>query len=192
MKSYARLTPQTRRSQLLELGRRLFLDRPYDDLSMDEVALRAGVSKGLLYHYFPTKREYYMAVLNAAVDEMIEIVQPQPDLAPAAQMRVSLNRYLAFVDENAISYTAVLRGGIGSDPDIVAIADRFRNAAFELIITQSPGPVTPLLEVAVRGWIGFVEAVSLDWLRTRRPPREDLVGLLTDTLTEALRIWGSA
>lgn len=192
MKAYARLTPETRRSQLLELGRQLFLERPYDELSMDEVALRAGVSKGLLYHYFPTKREYYMAVLNAAVDEMIGIVQPRAELAPAVQMRESLNGYLEFVDEHALAYTAVLRGGIGTDPGVVAIADRFRNAAYELIIAQAPTPVTPLLGMAVRGWIGFVEAVSLDWLRTRTPGRQDLVAVLTDTLTDVLRTWGSA
>ncbi len=190
MKAYARLTPETRRAQLLEVGRTAFLERAYDDLSMDQVAELSGVSKGLLYHYFPTKREFYMAVLNSAVDEMIEIVQPQPGLAPAEQLRRSLDGYLGFVDEHAVSYRAVLRGSIGSDPEVVAIADRFRNAAYELIVSQAPA-VTPLLSLAIRGWIGFVEAVSLEWLRSRRPPRTQLVSLLIDTLTDALRVWGS-
>lgn len=190
MKAYARLTPATRRAQLLDVGRQIFLERPYSELSMDQVAELSGVSKGLLYHYFPTKREFYMAVLNSAVDEMIEIVQPQPGLPPADQLARALNGYLQFVDEHALSYQAVLRGGIGSDPAVVAIADRFRQAAYELIISQAPA-VTPLLSLAIRGWIGFVEAVSLDWLRTRRPAREQLVSLLIDTLTDALRTWGS-
>jgi|SRR5579872_1785853 len=190
MKAYARLTPATRRAQLLEVGRRVFLERSYSELSMDQVAELSGVSKGLLYHYFPTKREFYMAVLNSAVDEMIEIVQPQPGLPPAEQLARALDGYLKFVDEHALSYQAVLRGGIGSDADVVAIADRFRQAAYELIISQAPA-VTPLLSLAIRGWIGFVEAVSLDWLRTRRPPREQLVSLLIDTLTDSLRTWGS-
>jgi AcrR family transcriptional regulator len=192
VKAYARLAPATRRAQLLELGRQVFLERAYDDLSMDEVAVLAGVSKGLLYHYFPTKREFYMAVLNSAVDEMIEIVAPEPGLPPAEQLRQSLDGYLRFVDEHALAYQAVLRGGIGADPEVVAIADRFRQAAYELIITQAPGPVTPLLSLAVRGWIGFVEAVSLDWLRQRKPPPSELVSLLIDTLTDTLRIWGTA
>lgn len=190
MKAYARLTPATRRAQLLDVGRQLFLERSYSELSMDQVAELSGVSKGLLYHYFPTKREFYMAVLNSAVDEMIEIVQPQPGLPPAEQLARALNGYLQFVDEHALSYQAVLRGGIGSDPAVVAIADRFRQAAYELIISQAPA-VTPLLSLAIRGWIGFVEAVSLDWLRTRRPAREQLVSLLIDSLTDALRTWGS-
>jgi AcrR family transcriptional regulator len=189
VKAYARLTPATRRAQLLEVGKRVFLERPYEELSMDELAVLSGVSKGLLYHYFPTKREFYMAVLNAAVDEMIVIVNPRPGLAPAEQLRVALDGYLRYVDEHALSYQAVLRGGIGGDPDVVAIADRFRNAAYELILSQAPD-VTPLLGLAVRGWIGFVEAVSLEWLRTRRPARSEFVSLLIDTLTDALRVWG--
>lgn len=190
MKSYARLTPATRRAQLLDVGKRVFLERPYDELSMDELAVLSGVSKGLLYHYFPTKREFYMAVLNSAVDEMIEIVQPRVGLAPAEQLRLALDGYLRYVDEHALSYQAVLRGGIGGDPDVVAIADRFRNAAYDLILSQAP-EVTPLLRFAIRGWIGFVEAVSLEWLRTRRPARSEFVSLLVETLTEALRVWGS-
>ena len=190
MKAYARLTPATRRAQLLEVGRQVFLARPYDELSMDDLAVLGGVSKGLLYHYFPTKRDFYMAVLNSAVDEMIEIVRPEGDLPPAEQLRVALDGYLRYVDEHAVSYTAVLRGGIGGDPGVVAIADRFRNAAYELILSQAP-EVTPLLGFAVRGWIGFVEAVSLEWLRTRRPARSEFVALLVDTLTDVLRIWGT-
>lgn len=192
MKAYARLTPETRRAQLLEVGRRLFLERSYDDLSMDEVAVLGGVSKGLLYHYFPTKREFYMAVLNSAVDEMIEIVRPQPGLAPAEQLRVALEGYLAYVEEHAPAYRAVLRGGIGTDPQVVAIADRFRDTAYGLILTATPAAVTDELALAVRGWIGFVEAISLEWLRARRPPRDRLTELLIETLTVALQRWGSA
>lgn len=192
MKAYARLAPAARRAQLIEVGRSLFLERSYDDLAMDEVALLGGVSKGLLYHYFPTKRDFYMAVLNSAVDEMIEIVRPQPGLAPNEQLRLSLDGYLSYVEEHATAYRAVLRGGIGSDPEVVAIADRFRDSAYELILAAAPGPMHERLELAVRGWIGFVEAVSLEWLRTGRPRRGRLVGLLIDTLTDALASWGSA
>jgi AcrR family transcriptional regulator len=157
---------------------------------MDDVALLGGVSKGLLYHYFPTKREFYMAVLNSAVDEMTEIVRPRPGLAPAEQLRVSLDGYMAYVEEHARAYTAVLRGGVGSDPEVVAIADRFRDTAYALILTAAPGPLTTELGLAIRGWVGFVEAVSLEWLKNPRPPRGDLVTLLIDTLTAALQIWG--
>jgi AcrR family transcriptional regulator len=189
MKAYARLAPETRRALLIDVGRRLFLERPYDDLSMDEVAVLGGVSKGLLYHYFPTKRDFYMAVLSSAVDEMIEIVRPRPGLAPADQLRISLEGYLAYVEEHAAAYRAVLRGGIGSDPRVVAIADRFRDTAYGLILTAAPAPVTDRLALAVRGWIGFVEAVSLEWLRTGKPPRSELVELLIETLTAALARW---
>ena len=166
------------------------MERPYDELSMDEVAELGGVSKGLLYHYFPTKREFYMAVLNSAVDEMIELVQPQPGLEPEEQLRVALDGYLSYVEDHADAYRAVLRGGIGNDSAVVAIADRVRDTARALILASAPVEVTEEVRLAVRGWIGFVEAVSLEWVRTRTPSRAELVRLLTDTLTATLERWG--
>ena len=78
MRAYARLSHDERRQQLLEVGLRLFTERPYDDFSMEEAAETAGVSKGLLYHYFPTKRDYYMSVIRAATDEMLRLTEATP------------------------------------------------------------------------------------------------------------------
>jgi AcrR family transcriptional regulator len=46
------------------LGAKLFASRSYDELSMAGVAREAGVSKALLYHYFPSKRDYFAAILH--------------------------------------------------------------------------------------------------------------------------------
>src|SRR3954447_20353749 len=67
-----RLENDARRAQLLELAQAAFAARSYDEVSIDDVARAAGVSKGLLYHYFPTKRDLYIAGLREAARQLIE------------------------------------------------------------------------------------------------------------------------
>jgi AcrR family transcriptional regulator len=189
VKTHSRLRPADRENQLLELGMRHFLARSYEEISLDEVADEAGVSKGLLYHYFPTKRAYYMACLRRAVDELSRVTEPQPGLPPQEQLRVGLTHYLEYVEDNADAFQAVLRGAIGSDPEVAAITDGFRATMYQRIAASLPGAPSRQLELAVKGWIGFVEAVSLDWAGRRRPERAVLVELLSGELAHVLRAW---
>jgi AcrR family transcriptional regulator len=190
--AYLRLSHDDRRAQLLELGKRHFLARPYESISMDEVAEEARVSKGLLYHYFPTKREFYMACLRSAIDELLAVTQPVADAAPDVTLRGAIDGYLRYVEEHATAYQAVLRGSIGSDPEVSAIADGFREAIYRRIAAALPEPPGPLLGLAIKGWIGFVEAVSLAWAPTRHPPRAVLVDLLAGELAHVLQASGGA
>ena len=59
-----RLSPEDRRAELLALGAEVFGQRPYDDVRIDEIAERAGVSRALMYHYFPDKRAFFAAVVK--------------------------------------------------------------------------------------------------------------------------------
>jgi len=185
-----RLRPADRRSQLLELGMRHFLIRSYESISLDEVADEAGVSKGLLYHYFPTKRAFYMACLRGAVGELSRVTEPRPGLAPDEQLRAALAGYLAYVEDHAAAYEAVLRGAIGNDPEVAAIADGLRDTMYERIVSALPDrEPAPQLQLAVKGWIGLVEAVSLGWALRRRPRRSLLVDLLAGELQHLLQTW---
>jgi AcrR family transcriptional regulator len=183
MAAYARLTPDDRRARLLELGVRLFSERPYDDYSMDELAAQAGVSKGLLYHYFPSKRDYYMAALRTASAEMLALTEPDPGSPPEQQVVPLLEAYLAYVLEHSSAYRAVLRGGIGTDAAVAGIAEEVRLTLMQRVLdhlrTDQP---SPRLRVAVRGWIGLVEASSLDWIEHRDLSRKELAQLLADAL----------
>src|SRR5438105_8048215 len=114
MRAYARLAPDERRAQLLALGIGLFSHRSYDDFSMDDVAEQAGVSKGLLYHYFPTKREFYIASLRAAASEMLELTDPPRGVPLPEQLRHGVDAYLRYAQDHAAAYRAVLRGGLGT------------------------------------------------------------------------------
>ena len=182
MRAYARLRRDDRRAQLMELGMRHFLARPYESISMDDVAVEGGVSKGLLYHYFPTKREFYMACLRTAVDELLAVTQPVGELPPGEALRAALDAYLRYVEDHASAYQAVLRGSIGSDPEVAAITDSFREAIYRRIASALPPDPSLLLRLAIRGWIGFVEAISVTWAESRSPSREVLVDLLAREL----------
>lgn len=195
VKAFERLDAAARRAQLLDLGVRLFSERPYDDFSMDDVAEMAGVSKGLIYHYFPTKRAFYMEALRAAVAEMTRLTEPAPGQSAEEALHSGLDAYLVYVQEHALAYRAILRGGIGSDPDVAAIADGFREVVYTRILAFSGvEDPPPALRIALRGWIGLVEAASLEWGTNDELGREDLIELLTaqlDHLTrEAARLGG--
>ena len=68
--AYTRLENDERRRRLLELGARLFTEHAYDEISMSQIARAAGISKALLYHYFPSKRDYFVATLAGGAEEL--------------------------------------------------------------------------------------------------------------------------
>jgi AcrR family transcriptional regulator len=188
-----RLDNDQRRAQLLELGRRAFTDRAYDDVSIDDLAKLAGISKGLLYHYFPTKRDLYVAGLREISDELVDAITHVPDdLAPLDRVRTGLDAYLDHVTRHAQAFVALMRGGIGSDPEVAAVVESVRTRLFTKFLSGSP--FVNLLagdarfELAVRGWIGFVEAASIDWCMQPRLDRVELRELLTRVLYEVLRV----
>ncbi len=181
-----RLPNDERRAQLLALGRRLFVDQPYDQLSVDEVARRAGISKGLLYHYFPSKRHFYLATVRDAAAALASRVAPDRSLPPLEQLRASLTGYLDYVEANARGYRALLRGS-GGDPEVHAIVERTRGQILRHVLgALGARRARPVLRLALRGWIGFVEGAVLDWLERRDARREVLLGLMTAALESAL------
>src|SRR5436190_1545038 len=82
-----RLDLDARREQLMRIGLELFSTNSYDAVSIDEIAARAGISKGLLYHYFPSKREFYVAGVRAAAAQLREVVEPDRGLPPRERLR---------------------------------------------------------------------------------------------------------
>jgi AcrR family transcriptional regulator len=188
-----RLDNDQRRAQLLALAKRAFSDRAYDDVSIDDLARVASISKGLLYHYFPTKRDLYVAGLREISDELVEAITRVPEsLAPIDRVRTSVDAYLEHIARHSRAFVALMRGGIGSDPEVVAVIESVRTRLFDKFLLGSPFAVLlagdARFETAVRGWIGFVEAASIDWCANPRLSRVELRELLTEVLFEILRV----
>jgi len=192
VKRRVRLDNDERRAQLLALARRAFSDRAYDDVSIDDLAREAKISKGLLYHYFPTKRDLYVAGLSEIADELVSAVTETGGDAPIDRARAGLDAYLDHITRHKTAFVSLMRGGIGSDPEVAAVVDGVRAAMFETFLQDQPfAPLVkgdPRFETAVRGWIGFVEAATIDWCANPRLTREQLRELLVQILFEVLRV----
>src|SRR3954454_25336818 len=102
--AYTRLDVDERKRQLLERGTELFTRHAYGELSMAAIAREAGISKALLYHYFPSKQAYFAATLQAAADERRERTEPDPSLPPAEQLTASIGAYLGWIEEHREAY----------------------------------------------------------------------------------------
>jgi AcrR family transcriptional regulator len=184
----ARLEVDERRAQLLALGLSIFSERSYDEVAIDDIARAAGVSKGLLYHYFPTKRDFYVAALRQAANALIEqTIGADTSGAPAERLRRGLKTYLDFVERRGGAYVALMRGGIGSDPEVATVLEQTRKAILDHIVAVlPPGLESPLATTALRGWIGFVEAASIDWVAHRAVPLGQIVDLAEAALFDVL------
>ncbi len=182
-----RLDNDERRAQLLGLARKAFSDRSYDDVSIDDLAREAKISKGLLYHYFPTKRDLYVAGLREIAGELIErCTNIRPDLPPIDRVRAGIDAYLEHISQVPRAFVSLMRGGIGSDPEVAQVVEGVRKRLADEFLVQTPFAALLSKDVRfqtlVRGWIGFVESVSIDWCANPRLSREELRELLTSIM----------
>ena len=183
--AFTRLDVDERRRRLLETGARVFTERSYDDVSMSDLAREAGISKGLLYHYFPSKRDFFTATLAAAAAELAAVTQPDPSLPPAEQMSRSLDAYLEWIEQNAEGYRRLLESA--GSPDVRSLIDEVRERTVDRIVDGvSAGGGTEALRLAVRQWLWGMDGAILDWLDTPAIERAQLRDLLLGTFAGAL------
>jgi len=190
-----RMNTDKRREQLLRAGVELFAARGHDEVSIEEIADAAGVSKGLLYHYFPTKKDFVLAALERGQAQLAERLRPDPKLDPVGQFDAGLGAFLDDVEEHATAYTAIFRRGGGGDPEIAAALDASRAAQMQMLVEGlsrwDDSPVgterSEALETAVQGWVFFVEGAVLRWLEHGGLERVQLHELLRWALLGSLR-----
>jgi len=144
---------------------RVFSSRPYDEIAMDEVAEMARVSKGLLYHYFSSKREFFVETVRAASLHLRSLTEPDLTLAPGARLRAAIDAHLDYVREHGSIYASIYRSGTRIAPEVQAILDEHRDIVMQwLSFNLGVSRPAPLLRSALRAWIVTVEAMSLDWI----------------------------
>lgn len=174
-----RLQTDERRNQLLELGSELFNTRSYDEISIDEVAQIAGISKGLLYHYFGSKREFYVETIRAGSLRLRALTEPDTSLPIGQQLSAAIDRHLEYIRDHGKSYAALYRSGATIAPEVLDILEEHREVVMQRFLRalEIPKP-KPALRTALRAWIALVENLSLDWIAHRALPPEALRELL--------------
>ena len=171
-----------RRAQLVRIGLELLPTTPVQELTIDEVARRAGISRSLLFHYFATKRDYYTAVTRAAADLLMDHLRPRPEAPPDEQVTGMLDRYVSWVETYRETHLAFVRGAAGGDPWVAEVYEETRARLVEVALTALDLPDDALRRQLVLAWFAFTEDLVGSWVLEPTMTRADLLALLRDVL----------
>jgi AcrR family transcriptional regulator len=186
-----RLSTEQRRAQLLSIGAKLFARRSYQEVSIDEVAEIAHISCGLLYHYFPGKRAFFVAIVEDESAKLLQASAPDPALPVLDQLNAGLEVYIDYAQRHPDGFRMAHLAAI-TDTDLRHIHE-VRSAAQRDRILTALGVMTALdavdfdeAKVAVTGWLAFTQTAILDWLDDRAITRDQLRDLCARALWAAV------
>ncbi|PZT74290.1 MULTISPECIES: TetR/AcrR family transcriptional regulator [unclassified Streptomyces] len=165
-KRAARLRPDERRAQLVAIGMDMLADRTLDELSTDAVARRAGISRGLLFHYFESKRDFYRSVVRQVCDDFAAATEPDASLDPVCWTRAFIAGFVAYVAGRRRIYLALVRGAAGSHPAVEDIVETTRATLARRVEEGQRAlgmPPSPRLTLAARAWLAFAEEAVTSW-----------------------------
>ncbi|MBC2960242.1 TetR/AcrR family transcriptional regulator [Nocardioides deserti] len=191
-----RLAPEQRRTQLLDLGVRLLATRSLDELSIDVLAEEAGISRGLLYHYFGGKHAFHEAVVRHAADDLIAQTAPPEGGEPLERLLASVTAYVDYVVANHAGYQSLVKAAASGNDVLREIYEDARSALTGRIFTEDPWgdliPDTPVNRLVVRGWSAMVEELVLAWVADPADvPRDRLLELVAGSLPALVESAGS-
>jgi AcrR family transcriptional regulator len=176
-----RLAREQRVQRILDVSQRLFATRTYDAIAIEDVAEAAGMSQGLLYHYFAGKRELYVATVRHVLAQMLQFTDFHPDL------HTSLSKTLSLFEQYPGLAKMVLRGGIGSNTEVDALLAEHRQQQLERVchglgLAGGCSSAPPLVLLGLRGWLSLLDEVCLQWVRQPDVSRDQVVLFLKRSL----------
>lgn len=181
----ARLSPDERRAQLVALGVAALAEHPLEELNVEALCAQAGVSRGLLFHYFGSKQGFERELVKTARDSMLRATEPSPELAPLPRLTDTLERTVAFVREHGGTFFSLVRGAASGDPQIREVVEQARLLQTERVIElfdERGIEVSPVLRIALRGWLAFAEQALVDAALGSDLPNDEIVELLQRAL----------
>ena len=189
MATRERWTVEARKAQLLALGKDAFARQGFETVTLEDIAEQAGVTRTLVYHYFPTKREFFLATVRATSANLRARTAPDMLLAPAQQLLASLDGFLDYIETHGETFRTLVRSASGIDPEVAEVAGETRalmaSRVFDALRVDNPPPA---IRLAVRGWVGFVESATLDWIDSPDADRATLRDLFAGSLAAILEV----
>jgi AcrR family transcriptional regulator len=184
-----RLATDARREQLLRAGVELLRVRAPDEISVDDVARRAGISRGLLYHYFEDKDAFVVAVLEQASEELRQALRGNTQLSGRERIEAAIDAFIAYAEAHAAGFRAVLTGAV-ANRSVAALIERTRERDLDAFVAGvaaiTPDPETAcgskVLRAALHAHMHFMEGAIVRWLARREIPREQLRELILRAL----------
>jgi AcrR family transcriptional regulator len=190
---FSRLAPGQRRDQILDAANALFAERAYDDVSIEDMASSAGVTRGLVHHYFGGRKDVYIALLERLGAQREADLRPPVGRSARARVADTISRWLDWTEANRTIYLGTIAHGDDiADPDVRrVVADLMRRAVallaeFHADIAQD----SPQLRYALECWTGLNRAATRRWLRGQAT-REATLEVLASTLEHVLRTFGA-
>jgi AcrR family transcriptional regulator len=182
-----RLSTEQRRTQLLAIGAELFARRSYEQVSIEEVAEIAQISAGLLYHYFPSKRAFFLAIVEDESAKLLRTSTPDPMLSPLDQLKAGLEVYIDYAEHHTDSFR-VAQKSHATDHDLHPLHQARVTAQRDRVLAGLSALVTVDDEtsIAVTGWLAFAQTAILDWLDKPAITRGQLRDLCARTLWAAV------
>ncbi|HEX3779864.1 MAG TPA: helix-turn-helix domain-containing protein [Pseudonocardiaceae bacterium] len=182
-----RASESTRRERLLSAGREAFGRRPYDEVSLSEVAAEAGVAHGLPFHYFTNKRGFFLEVVRSMAAEMRLVHAVPPDLPPAGAMRSVMHQHIDYFQSRPHTLLGPMSSNLVTDPRVRDAFDEARwvgaLSVLSLIGIDEP---TAGVRLAMHAWLAFHDDLLTHWLVEPEFERERIVDLLLASLASTL------
>ena len=146
---------------------------------MREIAEAAGVSKALLYHYFPSKIDLFKAAVSAKAQELRSAIEPVGAGTPFDQLAVSIDSYLGWIEQNSEVWVKLMQSAT-TLPEARDLVESFREQTMNTLLRELIGQRAPraAMRISIRGWLGYMDAAILDWTGSKDLPREKLRDLL--------------
>jgi AcrR family transcriptional regulator len=183
MSSSAPVRSIDRRERLLLAGIEAFGTTPYDDVRVSAIAAETGVAAGLPFHYFTSKRGYYLEVIRYVGVLMREVLTVPTGLAPGASVRAILAAHFEWLESHPVALRELLRGSMGADPDARALYEEARwdgmARLLRVVGIVDPDPRTRLMS---EGWVSMKDDVMMRWIDSPSIPRAEVIGLLVEAL----------
>ena len=175
------------RERLLRAGYRFIAKRPFDSVTVDEIADAAGVAHGLLFHYFGSKQGLYLEIMRDLAEQLekIHLDQHPPDVAPEDKLAAFLHRHMDFIRRWPTAYALYSRGSLSAE--VREIWEQSKQRALRIVLRyfEIPQPTRRQLALA-RAWLAFFDELVLAWLQTSTIGKESVVQISVDTFRDLI------